>query len=285
MIPLLKYPRTQHLESSRLQPGDEDLSAVQFSQITGRTIVAEEKIDGANAAVSFDDDGSLLLQSRGHYLTGGPREKHFAMMKTWASAHQAALRSVLGCRYLMFGEWAFARHTVFYDRLPHLFLEFDVWDREAGEFLSTPRRRELLAPLPVASVPVLYAGPARSLDHLWSLVGAPLWQSAGWAERLEELARQRGLDVNRVIAESDTTSEAEGLYLKVEEGGQVTQRLKLVRPSFLQTVMQSGTHWLARPTVPNQLNPRADLFDPTRKLLAIQKPDVDLERGTPWSSD
>ena len=29
-VSLKKYPRTPHLEGSRLQPGDEDLSRVQF---------------------------------------------------------------------------------------------------------------------------------------------------------------------------------------------------------------------------------------------------------------
>jgi len=33
MNPLHKYPRTQHLQGSRLQPGDEDLTAVPFSAI------------------------------------------------------------------------------------------------------------------------------------------------------------------------------------------------------------------------------------------------------------
>ncbi len=36
-------------------------------------MVPKEKADGANAAVSFDENGTLLLQSRGHYLNGGPR--------------------------------------------------------------------------------------------------------------------------------------------------------------------------------------------------------------------
>lgn len=66
-----KYPRTHHLEGSRLQSGDEDLSQVRFETIAGRHIVIEEKIDGANSAISFDDKGKLLLQSRGYYLTGG----------------------------------------------------------------------------------------------------------------------------------------------------------------------------------------------------------------------
>ena len=40
----------------------------------------------------------------------------------------------------------------------------------------------------------------------------------------------------------------------MEEGGQVVQRVKYVRRSFLQTVEASGTHWLERPIVPNGLN-------------------------------
>ena len=73
---LKKYPRTPHLEGSRLQPGDEDLSQVSFSYIRGKYLVVEEKVDGANSGISFGKDGTLLLQSRGHYLTGGYRERH-----------------------------------------------------------------------------------------------------------------------------------------------------------------------------------------------------------------
>lgn len=78
---LIKYPRTQHLAGSRLQPGDEDLRQIPFSEIAGRHLVVEEKIDGANSALSFDEHGNLLLQSRGHYLTGGYRERHYNLFK------------------------------------------------------------------------------------------------------------------------------------------------------------------------------------------------------------
>ena len=90
-----KYPRTPHLEGSRLQPGDEDLNQIPFSDIAGRYIVVEEKCDGANSAVSFDRDGTLLLQSRGHYLTGGWRERHYNLFKQWANVHRDALYKTL----------------------------------------------------------------------------------------------------------------------------------------------------------------------------------------------
>ena len=250
---LHKYPRTRHVEGSRLGPGDEDLEAAPFAEIAGRHLVVEEKIDGANAAVSFDAEGRLLLQSRGHYLTGGAREKHFATLKPWAHAHADALRARLGSRYVMYGEWVYAKHTVYYDRLPHYFLEFDVLDTTDGSFLSTPRRQELLAGAPVASVPVLEEGSFRRLDALVGLVGRSLYKSDAWRERLADEARAQDLDVDRVMAETDPSDDAEGLYIKVEEGGAVTGRFKWVRRSFLTSVVDSGSHWLARPIVPNAL--------------------------------
>jgi hypothetical protein len=76
-----KYPRTYHLAGSRLQPGDEGMGDVAWSAVAGQWLVVEEKCDGANAAISFDPDGRLLLQSRGHYLLGGAREKHWDLFK------------------------------------------------------------------------------------------------------------------------------------------------------------------------------------------------------------
>ena len=81
MSELIKYPRTPHLKGSKLQPGDEDLSQIFPSKILGKYIVIEEKVDGANTAISFDENGELLLQNRGHYLTGGFRERHYNLFK------------------------------------------------------------------------------------------------------------------------------------------------------------------------------------------------------------
>ena len=51
MLKILKYPRTPHIQGSRIQPGDEDLSQIPFRVIAGRRLVVEEKCDGANSAV------------------------------------------------------------------------------------------------------------------------------------------------------------------------------------------------------------------------------------------
>jgi hypothetical protein len=259
MISIHKYPRTQHIQGSRLQPGDEDLSSVPFEEIRGRHIVAEEKLDGGNAGLRFDPQGRLWLQSRGHFLGGGVREKHFDLFKQWASTHSAALWQALGSRYTLFGEWLFAKHTVYYDRLPHYFLEFDVLDLDTGSFLSTPRRRELLAATPLVSVPVLYAGPATTLDDLVGLIGPSLYKGPDWRRNLVEACAAEGIGAEQVWLETDSSDLMEGLYIKVEEE-HVVERYKYVRASFLTAVRDSGTHWLRRPIVPNGLDDDVDLF-------------------------
>jgi hypothetical protein len=264
MNPIRKYPRTHHLEGSRLQPGDEDLHSVSFSTLKGRFLIVEEKCDGANCGISFDAAGKLWLQSRGHFLTGGVREKHFNLFKQWAAAHAHRLWPVLLDRFVMYGEWVYAKHTIFYDQLPHYFLEFDMLDTQTGVFLSTERRRQLLAGLPVVSVPVLWTGAATSLEELVALVGPSLYKSADWRRRLREVCGERGLDAERVERETDPADAMEGLYLKVEEpagpAGVVVERYKWIRASFLTSVVDSGSHWLSRPIVPNQLRTGVDLF-------------------------
>jgi hypothetical protein len=260
MIPLLKYPRTRHLEGSRLQPGDEDLDCVPFSELAGKFLVVEEKLDGANAGLSFDEDGTLRLQSRGHYLTGGAREKHFNLFKQWAGCHATILFERLGSRYILYGEWLHAKHTIFYDVLPHFFLEFDLWDRQENVFLSTTRRRELLVGLPIVSVPVLWQGEPARLQELTSLVGVSRYKSENWRKRLTAICHQQSLDPEHVWKETDQSDLMEGLYIKHEEQRRVVNRYKWIRASFLTTVLDSGTHWLRRPIIPNQLAANVDLF-------------------------
>lgn len=258
---IIKYPRTPHLHGSRLQPGDEDLSQRPFSDIAGRHIVLEEKIDGANSAISFTDSGELRLQSRGHFLTGGNREKHYDLLKQWAAVHRDRLYDVLGDRYIMYGEWMYAKHSIYYDMLPDYFMEFDILDRDTDTFLDTPSRHALIRDLPVSSCPVLASGIFDSIGGILAYLGDSAYISSDHIGHLREDAARLGLDVDRVVRETDAARTMEGIYIKVEENGRVTDRMKYVRASFLQTIEQSQSHWLDRPIVPNRITrPVAELF-------------------------
>ena len=248
-----KYPRTPHIEGSRLQPGDEDLSQIRFESIKGKYLVIEEKVDGANSAISFSEDSELLLQSRGHYLTGGYRERHYNFMKQWANYHRDTFFEMLGTRYIMYGEWLYAKHTIFYDALPNYFLEFDIMDRETGIFLDTPARHKLLKGSPVESVPVLGEGSYTSEEQMLKLIGPSRYITVNQRENLYNAAVKVGLDPERSLKDTDLSGLMEGLYIKVEENGRVVDRMKFVRAEFLHQVDFSETHWIDRPIIPNQL--------------------------------
>ncbi len=256
-----KYPRTPHLVGSRLQSGDSDQSQVPYSALAGKYIVVEEKMDGANAGARFDQKAELWLQSRGHYLVGGGRERHFNLFKSWAAAFEERLFDILSDRYVMYGEWMYSKHTVFYDRLPHYFLEFDILDTIRNAFLSTQARREMLAGSPVVSVPVLYEGIApKRVEDLMAMVRPSLAKSSAWRAALHEAAVREGIDAERVMRETEGSDLSEGLYIKVEHDGLTVGRLKWVRADFLQIILENDSHWLSRPIVPNQLAPGVDIF-------------------------
>ncbi len=261
---IIKYPRTPHLEGSRLQKGDEDLSQVPFSHIFGKHIVIEEKIDGANSAISFDGDGNLLLQSRGHYLSLSVdeyRERHYNPLKRWAKANQDIFFDVLGDRYVMYGEWMYAKHTVFYDALPHYFMEFDIYDREKKEFLDTQRRREMTSKMGIVhSVPVIGEGFYTKKDDVISLIGHSNYITDNHIENLREISRKHGLDVERQVNETDNSTTMEGLYIKLEEDGVVKERFKFVRHEFVQQILASNSHWQSRPIVPNMLKEGVEYY-------------------------
>lgn len=257
-----------HIKGSRLQKGDEDLEAVDLHEIfdevctRGGVLVVEEKIDGANAGISFSPDYKLQLQSRGHYLTGGPREKHFTLFKQWVACHEEALFCVLGTRYVMYGEWMFAKHTVFYDTLPHYFMEFDILDTDTNKFLSTRARRALIVQAGAAnivhSVRVIDTVHTQvDLTTLKAMVGPSNFKSPEWRKSLGFAATFAGVSVDDAAQHTDRSDEMEGLYIKLESGDYTYNRFKFVRETFTNSIMDQEQHWLERPIIKNGLAPGA----------------------------
>ena len=261
MEQIYKYPRTRHLEGSKEQAGDEDLKCVNFDELRGKYLVLEEKVDGANCGISFGADGKMYLQSRGHFLNGGYGEKQFDLFKLWAGCFEDRLRGLLKDRYILYGEWLYAKHTVFYDRLPHYFMEFDIFDKQEEKFFSTKKRREFLAPAPfIRPVRVLAEGYYEDACRIAEWIGPSLFISKDPAGSLLAQCKKSGVDPEAALRQTDLTGVMEGIYIKVEDGDYVTDRLKYVRGSFLNAILDSETHWMNRPIVPNCLAEGADLF-------------------------
>ena len=259
---LFKYPRTRHLQGSRLGPGDEDLSQVSVRSLRGHYLVIEEKVDGANSGLSFDSDANLQLQCRGHYLVGGPSptEQQFNPFRRWGRTHQDALFDVLGDQYLLFGEWLYAKHSVYYDALTHYFMEYDVWDRASERFLSTRAREKLLTGLPLVSVPVLFSGEVTSIDQVRSFIRPSLFKTPAWRDNLTTTALKLGMNPVDVMEGTDPEDLAEGVYLKDETDDLTVDRYKFVRQSFVTRLVDRNRHWADQSIIPNGLAPGVDIF-------------------------
>lgn len=236
-----KYPRTPHLFGSMGTDDDKHLGEAESCElIADPSLIVEEKLDGTNVGIHFSDDGQLVLQCRGHLITEGMHPQ-YDLFKQWANVKRFTLETQLENRYLLFGEWLYARHTVAYHQLPHYFFEFDIYDKQQQVFLDLERRMELLAGTGIVTVPVLHHG-AISRKELVKLVGASRYKS-----------EFHNPDDGRI------DDRMEGLYVRTEADGVVTARAKFVRPEFTEKIKQS-THWQQQVMVPNQLADGVDIW-------------------------
>jgi hypothetical protein len=237
----IKYPRTPHLFGSKGTDDDKHLSEAESIRfLADESLIVEEKIDGTNVGIHFSETRSLVLQCRGHLVTEGMHPQ-YDLLKQWANVKRSVLEERLEFRYILFGEWMYARHSVHYRQLPHYFFEFDIFDKEERAFLSLERRQTLLASSGIHTVPVVHQGTIRR-EKLEKLIGPSRYGS-----QFENPAT------------GQTDNLMEGLYLRTESQGVVTGRAKFVRPEFIEKVKES-THWQQQAMVPNLLIESTDIW-------------------------
>jgi hypothetical protein len=230
----VKYPRTPHLFGSRGTDDDKHLGqAESVVFIADTSLIVEEKLDGTNTGIHFTSAGRMVLQCRGHEITSGMHPQ-YDLFKQWTMGKRPALEAMLEDRFILFGEWLYARHSVHYRALSHYFFEFDIYDKERRIFLDLAARLKILEGTGILTVPVVHRG-AATADQLCSLIGPSQFDS-----QFE----------NPQTGRSDNLME--GLYLRTEAEGNVTGRAKFVRAEFVEKVKQSE-HWQHQAMVPNLL--------------------------------
>ena len=237
----IKYPRTPHLFGSKGTDDDKHLAEAESNRfIADESLIVEEKIDGTNVGIHFSDEGQLVLQCRGHLITEGMHAQ-YDLFKQWATVKRYVLEERLGNRFILFGEWVYARHSVFYRQLTHYFFEFDIYDKEKEAFLDLEHRLVLLEGTRIETVPVVHSGSLKR-SELESVIGPSLFDS-----QFDNPFTKR------------TDNLMEGLYLRTEADGVVSGRAKYVRPEFVEKIKQS-THWQHQVMVPNELADGVDIW-------------------------
>jgi hypothetical protein len=222
MSQFLKFPRTPHLVWLAKDRSREDkvLAAHEADEFLQKDMVVEEKVDGTNIGLSFDQTGAIRVQSRGDYLRkdGHPQ---FRLLWSWLAERKDMLCGLLKYERVLFGEWCFAVHSVRYNRLPDWFVGFDIYDHEHGRFWSTDRRNWWLDDIGIKRVPEITRG-RFSKEALIGLLGRSKLGSGSM----------------------------EGLYLRQDADDWLAARAKIVRPEFVEGI---GVHWSSRRLKSNAL--------------------------------
>ncbi|CAD0112207.1 unnamed protein product [Aureobasidium uvarum] len=228
-----KFPRTRHLlnigSASRddLILSSSDAQAFLHPSDPFTTIVVEEKVDGANLGISIDSSGAFKVQNRSHYVNSKSHSQ-FKKLDKWLDDHYEALNTVLDTansqpgRWILYGEWLFAKHSIHYTNLPDMFLAFDLFDSDTDTFLSRDALSEKIRGTNI-----------RQVNRL----------------EIESLDEQSLLDLVRTHQSSYYEGVIEGVYLRRQKDGKTIDRAKIVRSDFIA----GDEHWNRRGVVPNNV--------------------------------
>ncbi|KAF6748432.1 ATP dependent DNA ligase [Ephemerocybe angulata] len=228
-VGVYKFPRTPHLlDLGAATEDDIRTDASSLSTLRGH-IVITEKIDGANMGFSLSSDGTqIVVQNRSHYVNTSSHEQ-FKKLGLWIERHKEELIMLLNRdpyfpeRYILFGEWMYATHSIPYTQLPDYFIAYDFFDRAKQRWMDTKTLKNMLSGTTIFSVPVLAeGGPVPSDDDLRAMVQK---SSAFYDGRVE------------------------GVYVKIERDASVVYRAKVVRSDFIA----GNEHWTRGGVHPNGL--------------------------------
>ncbi|KAL4150633.1 hypothetical protein PRNP1_010034 [Phytophthora ramorum] len=242
-LPLLKFPRTTHLLNLGAATSDDlvsDIDSLSVSADEITTIVITEKLDGANMGLSLSADGAIVVQNRSHVVSS-ETHRQFRDLNNFLHVHRAVLYEILHQdplfpgRFILYGEWLAATHSIAYSRLGSLFYAFDLYDRESGQFWDRSSLQELLA-VSAASCPGLKS--IQLVPKLWEGRMLPP------RDELVTMAQQRRSQFYN--------GPVEGVYIKWERLGRVKERSKIVRSDF----MAGDAHWSHHAIHFNHVNER-----------------------------
>ena len=143
----VKYPRTFHVPWSPGATSDDKVHGDVASMFEEHCVVVTEKMDGENTTIYSDGYCHARSMDSAHHPS-----------RSWVKANIAPrMVGNLPPGWRVCGENMYAKHSLFYDRLPSYFLVFSIWDTD-NTCLSWEDTEIWCKLLGLETVPVLYKG-------------------------------------------------------------------------------------------------------------------------------
>ena len=94
--------------------------------------------------ISFTNNDNVVrnrnnILKKGYIEKGTPAKLQFRPAWNWVHTHNKEIQLIsekLMSPICLFGEWLYAKHSIEYDKLPDLFLAYDIWVVEDHNFLA-----------------------------------------------------------------------------------------------------------------------------------------------------
>jgi ATP-dependent RNA circularization protein (DNA/RNA ligase family) len=218
---LPEYPRTKHL---CYRPNAQKLDVIALEDecniiFENENTFVEEKIDAANSGMCLYE-GNPIIRNRSHILNKAFTQRRTAAKMQFASVFNwfyenmskfEAANEALGFSPGIYGEWMYACHGLQYNKLPSLWIPYDVYDWQQNRFLPSKETRKVLTDAGFSMPKLIHSGKIESYDQ----IAAFCKEKAEWSNE-----------------------EREGIYIKVSDENKITHRFKMVRSGFVQ-----GSKW------------------------------------------
>jgi len=126
------YPRVPHLfATAGVNREDAVLTKAGARALLGSPVLVEEKLDGANVVIWINGHGAIEVAGR-----AGPnardRSRQLGPLRQWALTRADAFRKLLGGGRVLYGEWLWFAHGVYYDGPPAWLIALDLFNGETG---------------------------------------------------------------------------------------------------------------------------------------------------------
>lgn len=224
------YQSIPYLPCSRLGKGEHYSSSAKYFteelRHPAERIYITEKVDGSSvAAVRAEGNQFIAVNKFGHPVS----TSHWACYNgfdQWVTDHRLVLLEILpnvGDR--LCGEWLYQVHGIKYDRLPDLFLAFDIKYRsdKTCQYISTKRFSEIIDQFAfVCRVPIIYFGPP--IDPKWLSILTRQSHFRLKGGRMEGCVLRRERDGYRIdIAKYTRPDHKAGIFLPETENAVVDE--------------------------------------------------------------
>jgi ATP-dependent RNA circularization protein (DNA/RNA ligase family) len=173
-------------------------------------IYVSEKIDGSNVRIHWDGE-NFILGNRKHILKKGyidsDKTSRLQYRPLWNWVHQNIkmldkINDIFGYPVSLYGEWCHVKHGTSYS-LPDKLAFFDIWDTYKMQWVSCDKFYNVMSETKLTTVPFIGKYNSLTISDIQNIISNtnPKW---------------------------DDGDPIEGIYIKVCENGEVTNRYKYV---------------------------------------------------------